>query len=100
LNYFFCSIGTIIACSILVTAVLFSSLISTLVSIIFICLTIFVGVSLIFSVDELLSSKLKTRFFDRFVGTNESSESDDGDSLFLILIGDPTISFLGVITGA
>jgi len=95
LNYFFCSIGTIIACSILVTVVLFSSL----VSIIFICLTIFVGVSLIFSVDESLSSKLKTRFFDRFVGTNESSESDDGDSLFLILIGDPTISFFGVITG-
>jgi hypothetical protein len=60
-------------------------------------LTIFVGVSLIFSLDELLfssSSKLKTRFFDRFVGgangRESSSESDDGDligSLFSTLIG-------------
>lgn len=67
---------------------------SSLISMHFICL---VGVSLTFSVEELLSSKLRTRFFDRLIGNGLSSESDDGDglgSLFSTLITD---SFFGVI---
>ena len=77
--------------------------ISSFVSMVFICLTIFVGVSLRFSVEELLSSKLSTRFFDRFVGANVrglSSESDDGDglrSLFSTLITGRSSSFFGPV---
>ena len=81
-------------------------MIGSFFSIVFICLTDFLGDSLTFSVEELLSSKLSTRFFDRLVGASVSdlsSKSEEGDGLrclFSTLITGRSASFFGVIVPA